>query len=334
MPFRLAGKKFFFTFPQCAAEKEDIWQRATTMWGADLEYMVIAKELHQDGNPHIHMVFGFVRKRQFTSPTCGDFLTNQHGNYQTCKNLRKALMYITKADLNFLEKGIVVQEVIAKHGTKAAAVAKMLLDGKTIRDVNMEFPGFVLTNLRKIECYASFLERTCRKEALLPWTLPCLIGSCSQSSQIINWLFLNIRKPRPFKQPQLWIHGPPNCGKSSLLMMLSKMLLVYPLPRYESFYDDWEDNYYDLVVIDEYFGSKKVTFLNNFVDGSPLVIPAKGAQRLKTQNIPVVVLSNHSIEMCYRSVPPVALEALNCRFECVELDRFLHIEGLYFPCTK
>ena len=128
---------------------------------------------------------------------------------------------------------------------------------------------------------------------------------------------------RKFKQKQLWITSGPDQGKTLFALHLSKMLKVYWVP----IDDAWDDLYtddYDLVVFDEYVSQRRVTWLNSFVQGG--VFPVKRrcqAPYVKQKNIPVIVLSNYTIEKAYWKAGQVAWDTLNARFKSVNLTQSL-----------
>eukprot|EP00918_Siedleckia_nematoides_P027766 GHVU01059762.1.p1 GENE.GHVU01059762.1~~GHVU01059762.1.p1 ORF type:complete len:269 (+),score=49.77 GHVU01059762.1:2-808(+) len=104
----------------------------------------------------------------------------------------------------------------------------------------------------------------------------------------------------PFRPKQLWIHGPPNIGKSTLIEALEECLRVYKVPKTEDFYDFYADREWDLSILDEFHGQKTITWLNEWLDGSKIVLRVKGAQTLKTDRLATLIVSNPSPEQCYR----------------------------------
>jgi len=57
MPSFYNGKRFFLTYPQCEESKEALL--CFLACTADIKYYLIAKELHQDGKPHLHCCVEF-----------------------------------------------------------------------------------------------------------------------------------------------------------------------------------------------------------------------------------------------------------------------------------
>lgn len=94
-------------------------------------------------------------------------------------------------------------------------------------------------------------------------------------------------------------------------------LNIYWMPSMESFYDEYADDAYDLVVLDEFKGTKSIQELNLWLQGSPMSVRVKGGQRMKRQNLPMIILSNFSPAEAYGKCMPQQLAPLMARLEVV-----------------
>ncbi len=325
--FRLQAVRIYLTYPQCDTTKEVVLQRAKDRWGEELRWIVIGQENHADGNLHLHIAICFVRKKDFQSASYLDFLTMTHGNYQAMKKMRECLEYCTK-DGNYLEEGICAADWLMAQQPVSARIAKAVADGKDLEEVHSEFPSYMVRNLRQVEYYISWRKRMRTQMREPEWDgVMCARDAPHPTHAIVAWLNRNILSPRIHKQRQLWIWGPPNVGKSSLLLLLSTWLRVLWMPKEENYYDLWEDNVYDLMVIDEFRGQKKLTWMNEVLEGVPLVMPFKGGQRMKTQNIPIIICSNGTPNQSYSKVDVQWLAPLEARLKVVEVTEFIMIHG-------
>lgn len=96
--------------------------------------------------------------------------------------------------------------------------------------------------------------------------------------------------------------------------------------------EQWDSGFgthdWDLIVLDEFLGQRSVTYMNELCEGGHMWMSQKGEQPvLKTKNIPVIVLSNHSLEEIYSKVAketPVLFKALLSRFEIVYVGETVH----------
>lgn len=94
---------------------------------------------------------------------------------------------------------------------------------------------------------------------------------------------------------------------------------TFHLPK-TSFVDGYASDLYDLVVCDEFKAQFTIQFLNEFVQGSKMHLNQKGSGTLKTDNPPMIFLSNSSLEGCYhKSTETGQFKALKTRFLEVEV---------------
>lgn len=124
---------------------------------------------------------------------------------------------------------------------------------------------------------------------------------------------LTSNTPRSFKQPQLWLYGPTNIGKSTLINNLEKYFRIYHIPT-EDWYCEYKDNDYDIAVLDEYCGSKTIGFLNKWLEGGTFPLRQRNkASYNKKQNIPTIICSNLSPSELYQKCAAVQIDALVAR---------------------
>ena len=161
-----------------------------------------------------------------------------------------------------------------------------------------------------------------RRQPLLPWTLVTSpeTDTVPGVKALIDWLNINIRQPRKFRQAQMYIHGPPMIGKTTMIEVLRQHLRVFMIPRDEDFMDEWENGTFDIAILDEFKAHKKIQWLNSWLDGSLMPLRQKGRQTLKSQNIPTLILSNYTLRECYHkksSESDVGLDALESRLSVI-----------------
>ncbi len=327
--FRLSAKNIFLTYPQCTRDKEIVAKRITEFFEGNLDWCVVSTEQHKDGTPHLHCIISLKEKMDTRRPDYFDFLTGKHGNYQGCRNVGKVLAYVIKCD-DYISVNINVEEYVrlrnAKKSTKSAIIARYIIAGeKTLKDIMLEYPGFVMMhqkNIRDFQALVTVINKPKKKD----WIgASVLCTDNNRDSDIARWLNKNIKQKRKFKQEQLYIWGETNIGKTSLIEQLSEYLDIYYLPA-EDFYDTYLDDSYDLVVMDEFKGQKRVSFLNQFLQGSTMPLPKKGSQYVKCQNLPCIFLSNYSMRNAYKNIDYTSTCAFESRFEEIFVDEFIQIK--------
>ncbi len=325
-PFRLNAKHLFLTFPQCDEEKEVVL--ASIISKLDPEWAVVAQEQHKDGTPHLHCVIVLKKRRNIRGCKLLDSIVGKHGDYQSARDLVKVLSYVAKTSV-YVAYNVNVAMYLAnalKHKkrkglSKSDLVAAKIGGGASLLEIDTLFPGYFMINKRKIEAYAAWTSLKRQRESKLKWRAPPRATVCSfpEEQDIVFWVIKNIKKPRQFKQEQLWVWGPRGTGKTSLITWLERFLVIYHVPH-EDFDDEWEDGLYDLAVIDEFRGTRKISWMNRFVQGGSMRIRKKCAQGMKRENLPVVVCSNYCIQDAYSlNVPDIAKDTLKCRFLQVEI---------------
>lgn len=174
------------------------------------------------------------------------------------------------------------------------------------QEILEEDPGFYFMNQNRMATFAEALKRrklsqATRKTISFPdRPLNDSDVSLTETEVVAQWCHDNLRQQvRPFKQKQLWLHGPHDVGKTSFVIELAKHLRVFHPPS-EDFWCDWEDGVHDVIVYDEFIGQQKMTFMNQLVQGSHMQLKRKGLPGImKKINIAVIVLSNLCIKECY-----------------------------------
>lgn len=300
--FRFAAISLFATFPQCHCSKEQALENILMKWEDQIEYAVVAEEQHQDGSPHLHCLIRFLQRVNYSSAEFADFIGGSHGNYQAARNIPATLRYVTKGG-NYVVHGAAppITPLAKSKNSVFNEIAEKLNTGATLASIKMEYPGAYLIHYSKIQTYHSFVQLERRLQMKKIWN-GCQIPDPlvqRENNVLATWLNLYIKKPKPFKSPNLWICAPPDHHKTSTIRTLEEYLNVYWIPDSEDFYDTYQDDIYDLAVIDEFKGQKTITWLNKWLEGSTFPLRKKGAQITKMTNIPTIILSNFTIHQVF-----------------------------------
>lgn len=300
--FRLHGKNFFLTFPMCQTTKEVALKRILEKFSESKA--LVCHEKHMSGDDHLHCLIQFEKKKDFRQNFCFDFIGGKHGKYEPCRDIKKAVEYITKKG-DYISEGINVESILAKKSPKQETIARLLDKGIPLVEVREKEMGYYMMNKRKLQEFETECVLKKKKESREKWiefTETELQGMNPSSWPIAEWLNKNMFKERPFKQEQLYIYGQKNLGKTTLVRWLENFACVYWMPTSEDFYDMYSEDFHDLIVLDEFRGEKRITELNQWLQGSEMNLRKKGSQSIKRKNLSMIILSNFSPEECYENM--------------------------------
>jgi len=339
--FTLKGTQFLLTYPQCNVTKEDCLARLLSMFAASSTNqrpteIIVGQEKHATGELHLHVALKFTQRFQTRLPSFFDFPTGKHGNYKPVQNWRKTVLYATKEDTSPCLWGITAEQLqtMKLAGQKKAApkvqteVARLCQEKVPLKEIAQRHPAFFMMNQTKIAKFHYWVNAPLNQD-LPSWPGIVYTGSRPATARLVLWIQLNLFQPRPFKAPQLYLHGPPNSGKTSFVMLLETWTRIYHVPQFENFYALYDDAH-DLIFYDEFKGQKKLQFMNILLQGGRATLAVKGSQYPKVANLPVIIASNFSPQEAYRNTPPAILETFLCRLSVIELDEKLDFENIEF----
>ncbi len=292
--------------------------------GYAVKWVCASVEKHVDEGIHYHVALELETQLSSRDPLWFDcvFGSKNHGDYAKMKgSTRQAIAYVCK-DGDYAAIGIDPEAVKAKkNATGAERCMKMIREGATLIDMVDSVPHFAMTNKRKIEEWQCYFSEEKRLKLREPWlgleTSKFKVHTLVEQS-ILQWLDDNLFKERAFKQHQLFVWGDAGIGKTHFVNELERFCRIYRVPS-EEFYDMYEDCKYDVIVYDEFKAGKTIQFMNEFLQGSPMVLRKKGSQVMKTDNLPVIVLSNYSLRDCYCKADDTKLDTLESRFMSIEV---------------
>ncbi|AAF22210.1 replication initiation protein AC1 [Dicliptera yellow mottle virus] len=108
--FSIKAKNYFLTYPQCSLSKEEALQQLINLkTPTNKKFIKIARELHEDGQPHLHVLIQFEGKYNCTSNRFFDLVSptrsaHFHPNIQGAKSSSDVKSYVSK-DGDTLEWG-------------------------------------------------------------------------------------------------------------------------------------------------------------------------------------------------------------------------------------
>lgn len=329
---RVDCTNLFLTYPQCDLAKEVLLERIAVL--PDYVSCIVCHELHTESEEdheqgdHLHAFIRF-KKRIRLAHTTLDALTGKHGDYQGVRSPKDVVKYIMK-DGDYISDGFDPVEFVKPVMGRTERVAALASSGKSFDEIASLEPAFVFMHYRHLQHAIARQHVLTKRASKLPWVPVEYEGDQYNCKFIAWWLNVNIKQPRTFRQKQLFIYSEAGMGKSHLIRWLSKYLMVYDMAP-ERFQDEYKDGLYDLIVIDEFAGQMPITALNRWLDGDSFTYPIKGAQGVKCDNLPVIILSNRKPEECYvsdtSSVTATQHAAWVSRFFVLSLDERMDLAG-------
>lgn len=321
----------------------------------------ISTELHSDGTDHFHAFCRSPTKKNLRGYQCLD-LRGVHGRYEPARDTPATVSYVCKHD-NYevwgvkSAKDLCGDARVEKRNREWDEIGDLVQQGKSAQEIVTARPAR-FRELRKIEeaVMANSLWQL-QVEKKKSWgyaTVSASTGSNAMDTAttastttvtpdsvqnlhsqnispnyeaiIVEWLNKNIGQVRKFRQKQLYLYGPPRCGKTSLIEKLRDFCRIYIAPYDGEWWDTYDDNSYDLIVFDDYKHQYKIQLLNQILDGSQKPLSRRGrAPILKKRNLPCIFLSNWPLENNYNLCDESQLAPLKDRLLEVEVRPFINI---------
>nr|AIN36313.1 REP [Macroptilium yellow spot virus] len=100
--FRISAKNYFLTYPQCSLTKEAALEQILSLQtSSNKKFIKIARELHEDGQPHLHVLLQFEGKFICTNSRLFDLVSptrsaHFHPNIQGAKSSSDVKSYVDK----------------------------------------------------------------------------------------------------------------------------------------------------------------------------------------------------------------------------------------------
>nr|UUV61469.1 C1 [Tomato mottle leaf curl virus] len=223
--FRINSKNYFLTYPKCSLTKEEaLSQLLGLQTPVNKLFVRVARELHEDGEPHLHVLIQFEGKFQCTNERLFDLVSTTrsahfHPNIQGAKSSSDVKSYVEK-DGDFVDHGVFQIDGRSARGGQQSAndtYAKVLNAGSVMEALNIlreEQPkDFVLQhhNIR------SNLERIFQK-APEPWVPPFPLSSFTEvPEEMQEWAddyFGRDPAARPERPISIIIEGDSRTGKT------------------------------------------------------------------------------------------------------------------------
>lgn len=209
MAFRVQGKNFFITYPQCSLSKSTLLINLKSKFPT-ATYILVSEEQHQDGSPHLHSFITCSIKKDIKSATYLDF-ENFHPNIQAAREPKQVIEYVKKHG-NFTEWGtppVFNQGKNADYSKLLSATSKE----EFMKLAEQEFPHEYIFQHERVQYFAEQKF----KQTIMPYTPR--FTSFIIPNMVQQWLDQRTNEDRP-KSLILW--GPTRLGKTELARSFGK----------------------------------------------------------------------------------------------------------------
>lgn len=331
--FYLSGSKFLLTFAQCQTPKEEVVERIRDQHPDAIAY-IVARELHADGQPHLHVYLAFEEPRKIKDYAYFNTLVHPHkqANLKSVRSPKGAQEYCKKGG-DYLTHGVDALGKKRKPPSTTETYIRSVVDGEISRDEGLAQYlgvrarcGSAIDRELDIQLRAKAKRQRAASSHEAVNVIPSHLSV--PNGRVARWLNENIRKPRAPRQAQLWIKAGPGAGKTTfvdqVLPYLYPGLSIYSLPYDGEWQDDYEDGCYDLIIADEYRTQYRIQYLNRLADGSVTKLRRRAMKPVeKRDRLPMIVLSNYLPEEAYHKAADKgdpSIKALADRFRVVDYD--------------
>nr|UFP62885.1 AC1 [African cassava mosaic virus] len=222
--FRVQAKNVFLTYPKCSIPKEHLLSFIQTLsLPSNPKFIKICRELHQNGEPHLHALIQFEGKITITNnrlfdcvhPSCS---TSFHPNIQGAKSSSDVKSYLDK-DGDTVEWGqFQIDGRSARGGQQSAndAYAKALNSGSKSEALNVIRELVPKDFVLQFHNLNSNLDRIFQ-EPPAPYVSPFPCSSFDQVPvELEEWVADNVRDSaaRPWRPNSIVIEGDSRTGKT------------------------------------------------------------------------------------------------------------------------
>jgi len=357
--FRFQSTTGFLTFPQVEnplGPKEQMEKFLEFMKGKkhNVVQAICALETHkkdekeenqEDCGTHWHIIFKTSKKVDTTDPRYFDPIVGKHGDYKACRRFQQSVLYATKEgnyDVLNLDVNAIRKAIESKTGVTHSIVANKILEKpRTLLEMQKKYPGYVIQHQDKVSKFIKLAEtgRTEERESFHGVSVPWPVVGQEWKTKLSAWINKNFQEERVHKQKQLYLYGPPNVGKTTLINELAKYFKPYQIPTDSSYYGGF-DNSIQFAFIDEWAGQKELHFMNSFLEGTRMSLNIKYDDPfVKTKNIPVIICSNIPPEQSYHKLwenetTKVRVQAFLERLEIIEAKEDIRVEFFQKPLNE
>ena len=297
------------------------------------EKYLICQQKYDSGQPHFHAILVYPTRKEIVAQDYFDYL-GIHPNIQTMRNMKAALQYVYKEDPQPQTNMDIVQQKRAARAKDSSSLYQLLEEqmmkdpfnfdvfkycvdhnlSKQIYKASYSKAVHLLSKIRQAYCNKLLfqkpgfkpIDRPLIQRLLSPSQLVSYDSWSGYQTIVDHFNILNTeRGRRQQKSMNLLITGPPSTGKSALIWQRDpvpgRSSIQTHHPVYPMGMKDWFPEYKSDIYSAIYWNEAKLTSYSydtilQLLDGSPIMLPAKGGGHKKVDNPMVIMTSNMTLD--------------------------------------
>nr|AFL03416.1 replication associated protein [Tomato yellow leaf curl virus] len=222
--FKIYAKNYFLTYPNCSLSKEAALSQLKNLeTPTNKKYIKVCRELHENGEPHLHVLIQFEGKYQCKNQRFFDLVSPNrsahfHPNIQAAKSSTDVKTYVEK-DGDFIDFGVFqIDGRSARGGQQSAndAYAEALNSGNKSEALNILKEKAPKDYILQFHNLSSNLDRIF-SPPLEVYVSPFLSSSFNQvPDELEEWVAENVvsSAARPWRPISIVIEGDSRTGKT------------------------------------------------------------------------------------------------------------------------
>nr|AIY31211.1 AC1 protein [Tomato yellow leaf curl virus] len=222
--FKIYAKNYFLTYPNCSLSKEEALSQLKNLeTPTNKKYIKVCRELHENGEPHLHVLIQFEAKYQcknqrFFVLVSPNRSAHFHPNIQAAKSSREVKTYVEK-DGHFIDFGVFQIDGRSARGAQQSAYdayAEALNSGSKSEALNILKEKAPKDYILEFHNLSSNLDRIFSPPLEL-YVSPFLSSSFNQvPDEVEEWVAENLvsSAARPWRPISIVIEGDTRTGKT------------------------------------------------------------------------------------------------------------------------
>lgn len=284
---------WFLTYAQCDLTPRELLDGLERLPLPAITEYIVARELHKDGNPHLHAFLKFAKKLTFLEDRFD--VDGYHPHIQVSKSWVAVQKYVTKGG-----------DYIASFDPDAARSKKKARNLQLANEDPIKLVEEGIINFLQIDALM--------KNKAVYNSLKCVpLPRCSGFIPNTLGHLLPLREEEKLRHYWFWSVSA-NKGKTTFLQSLTKLYPCYQYNRSETYQDPKETDQF--VLLDEY--SERVlpaSLLNMICDGT-YRYPRKQLNPIQLNRPTVIICGNTDPALLYS----LELNLIKARFVFINLD--------------